>query len=399
MPPCHEIVFNDADFELQPVMGIGGRIIGWRPIGMPRLAPWMPKMVFFAFGINPKTAETKPIGSGVFVAIPSDLFVDVTHVYAVTCHHVAIDTHAIRVNSAEEGKSRPIDIEPSDWEKSDSGDDLAAADVTDLLSLQEDSVSALVPEMLGTKRFIEGVELGIGEDGFMLGLFADLPGKTHNLVAAKFGNISLLADDKEPIRQGNGVRRPSHLFDMRSRPGFSGSPVFVYRTPEGDIRDIAFGIHEDPPPISGLLSRWHEDMYASEQYYKRQQKLHNNAFIKLLGVHSAQFHDPVKIIEVEKLVSAEGADVAIKEGDKLKIHNSVAVTVPAWEIWPLINKPVFKEKRRRREEAAEKDRASRNDPEPESNAFGESGDEKNPRHREDFNSLLGAAAQKREREG
>ena len=140
-------------------------------------------------------------------------------------------------------------------------------------------------------------------------------------------------------------------------------------------------------------------MYASEQYYKRQQKLHNNAFIKLLGVHSAQFHDPVKIIEVEKLVSAEGADVALKEGDKLKIPNSVTVTVPAWEIWPLINKPVFKEKRRRREEAAEKDRASRNDPEPESNAFGESGDEKNPRHREDFNSLLGAAAQKREREG
>src|ERR1700730_10815269 len=56
------------------------------------------------------------------------------------------------------------------------------------------------------------------------------------MIAARFGNISLLASDDAPIEQPNQQRRPSHIFDMRSRPGFSGSPVFVYRTPSGDLR-------------------------------------------------------------------------------------------------------------------------------------------------------------------
>ena len=38
----------------------------------------------------------------------------------------------------------------------------------------------------------------------MLGLLADQPGKKRNLVAARFGNLSLMADEDELIKQGNG---------------------------------------------------------------------------------------------------------------------------------------------------------------------------------------------------
>ena len=58
----------------------------------------------------------------------------------------------------------------------------------------------------------------------MLGLFAEQPGEKQNFIAARFGNISLLAHDDAPLEQPNGYKRPSHIFDMRFRPGFQVHP-------------------------------------------------------------------------------------------------------------------------------------------------------------------------------
>ena len=208
----------------------------WTPYGMPRLNQTFERMVVFLYATDPDTGKrVGPHGTAVIVGLPAEgEHWYLAHIYAVSCQHVAPrGSSIVRVNT-KNGGSRCLDVHPDAWQWIKGHDDLAAADITDLLDHENDDYSVLPSSFLMWKEFIVENEVGIGEDGFMLGLFADLPGKKRNLVAARFGNVSLLADDDTLIKENNN--RPSHIFDMRSRPGFSGSPVFVYRTPAGDLR-------------------------------------------------------------------------------------------------------------------------------------------------------------------
>jgi hypothetical protein len=126
----------------------------------------------------------------------------------------------VRVNT-KDGGSRLIGLDPRDWQFSEN--DLAIADITDLLT-EEDDI-ALIPTLwLASRDHIEHYSIDVGEDGFMLGLFSTLPGKTRNIVAGRFGNLSLIAQDDFPVQCSDGKSRPAHIFDLKSRPGFSGSP-------------------------------------------------------------------------------------------------------------------------------------------------------------------------------
>jgi hypothetical protein len=164
--------------------------------------------------------------------------------------------------------------------------------------------------------------IGIGEDGFMLGLFMEYPGAARNAVAARFGNVSMLARDDLPI-ESEFRTRPCHLFDMRSRPGFSGSPVFVYRTPTADLRNL------------------HRPTFNINRNSRGSLDARENTFIRLLGIHIGQFHDRVKVRKVKSPKS---------EPDEIfTIPNSMAIVVPAWSILALLDHNVFVEQREARE--------------------------------------------------
>jgi len=219
---------------------------------MPRLHSNFSRCVFFLYGQHPETGKLiGPKGTGVLIG-----FHDVTiHTYAVTCAHIAPQgASVVRLNTID-GKSRLIELEPDDWITPKNGADVAAVDITDKMAAGDD-VNYIPPAWFVEKRFIERVDLGIGSDGFMLGLFAKHPGTEYNRIAAKFGNISLMADDNDPIGWEGRPPRPAHLFDIRSRGGFSGSPVFVYRTPEGDLRSVEDGVRRRTTvaPTLGLLT-------------------------------------------------------------------------------------------------------------------------------------------------
>lgn len=392
----YPIRFQDANFEhifacrKSSIEGIHKRYI---PIGMPRLNPYFQNTAFFLYGINPKTGKlgTRPKGTGVLVGfwgpkkgIVAQANRDIRHIYAVTCQHVAPDgASTIRINT-NDGKSRFIEFEPHEWQFMPNGDDIAAVDITDRLK-GTDSFSAVPPNLFATPDFFKEYEFGIGEDGFMLGLFADIPGKYHNMVAARFGNVSLLADKEELIKQGNNNKRPSHIFDMHSRPGFSGSPIFVYRTPSGDIRNIAYG-----PPfkfnISGGLISYSDINPMNDQNLLDQLEERQNTFIKFFGIHSGQYGDKVKAY---KETTAE-TDEYLKDGDILKVPNSMTVVVPAWEVMNLLNLPIFVGQRNKREEEDRKN--EENAAEPESIRTGD--DSANPSHKEDFTRLVSAATKK-----
>jgi len=108
-------------------------------------------------------------------------------------------------------------------------------------------------------------EVGPGDDVFMIGRFVDYQGIETTVPAARFGHISMM---DVRIDQLTGYRGPSIVLDMHSRSGFSGSPVFVYRT---------IGSHFMDAPKQGAILTG------------------GGHFMKLLGIHYAQFPEAWEI--------------------------------------------------------------------------------------------------------
>lgn len=71
-----------------------------------------------------------------------------------------------------------------------------------------------------------------GDDVFMVGRFVERSGRPHNEVQVRFGNVSMLPGDPINTSAGGLV---AYLAEMRSRSGFSGSPVFVFRPSYGAV--------------------------------------------------------------------------------------------------------------------------------------------------------------------
>ena len=177
-----EVGFRDLGFEYWLAWcrsPLEGRSQRWVPHGMPRLSPILSNAAFFIYRRDPKTGLIEgPVGTGVLIGVPRKHGLGyLRHLYAVTAHHVAPkDGSIIRVNT-KDGESRLIELEPDQWQFEPKGDDVSAFDVTERVSVTTDEVSAIPANLLVSWEFIDEVELGIGEDGFMLGLFADLPGE------------------------------------------------------------------------------------------------------------------------------------------------------------------------------------------------------------------------------
>lgn len=330
---------------------------------MPRLNPNFARCVFFLYGRDKDgRIKREPDGSGVLVGIrsvvPSLEFV--MAMYAVSCAHVVSQgASVIRINTVD-GGSRFIELDSDiDWRTPINGADVAAADITELLK-EGDDVRYLSPAWLATREFVASAGIGIGDDGFMLGLFGHHSGEKRNLVAAKFGNISLMADDSAPVRHEKGrPPRPAHLFDIRSRGGFSGSPVFVFRTPGGDLRDVdaggegGMGSQRRRTTLAPRLSESRGDdlrRYSGDEVdWAIEHDTDDNLFIRLLGIHVAQYSEVVRVRRLpgdQPRVEAE-QDV-IRSGDQLIIEGGVTVVVPAWEIVDLLNRQEFVDKRESR---------------------------------------------------
>ena len=80
-----------------------------------------------------------------------------------------------------------------------------------------------------TDKDIEDAEINAGEDVFMLGRFIDYDGVEANVPSMRFGNLSMM-EAHVPQPTPSGFSGASYVVDMHSRTGYSGSPVYIYRT-------------------------------------------------------------------------------------------------------------------------------------------------------------------------
>jgi hypothetical protein len=79
------------------------------------------------------------------------------------------------------------------------------------------------------------LNFGVGDDVVMTGRFIGHDGRERNQPLARFGNVAMMPG--ELVEDARGLRVEAFLVEMRSLPGFSGSPVFVHIGPGADRLD------------------------------------------------------------------------------------------------------------------------------------------------------------------
>jgi len=303
-------------------------------------------------------------GTGFFITVPSEKYPDeIIYIYGISNWHVVLESgnSIIRVNTLD-GKVDIIEYEPTEWEWVQRKDDIAVSPLISILDPRKHSSNLIATEYFATDKIIQQHGINVGDDVFMLGRFMDHDGGIINMPAARFGNISVMPTE---IKQPTGYMGKSYCIDAHSRTGFSGSPVFVYRTIGTDLNEAQ---ETGFPSISG--------------------------FCYLLGIHWGQFAEEWEIKEIrlkEKKTFSENRSI-ITEGGYVEGYSGMTCVIPAQNILDLLNMPEVKNERTKGDEKYGIRRRKTGFP-PKAESVNRSMD--NPQHKEDFNSLLTAAAKKK----
>jgi hypothetical protein len=75
---------------------------------------------------------------------------------------------------------------------------------------------------------IAALNLGVGDEVFLAGLFTEVAETTRNIPIVRMGNLAMMPGEKIPFKDGRLI--DAYLVESRSIGGLSGSPVFVRQT-------------------------------------------------------------------------------------------------------------------------------------------------------------------------
>ena len=311
---------------------------------MPRLARGMDAAYFLHSAQILRTARFMDRAHGFFVTRESSNVPFTFHIYAVTNRHVVQNDPNIRINSSETSVQY-WDYDPSEWTLSRT-DDLAALDVTDKIEFSEDRglpdkyqrpIDFVSEIFFVSEKFGYDHSVGVGDETIMLGLLTQHKGGKINLPVARFGNIAAVPNSLNPVQLDRQDRfiRPAWLNDCRSRGGFSGSPVWVWRSQYDDMN-----LYNGP----GLPSNLHAKNMPARY-----------SFLGLLGCHRGQFREDTTINAVGE---SSGPKQPLSSGDRIELASAMTVVVPAWEITNVLDYCELKETRDERDKRPERHRYS-----------------------------------------
>ncbi|SRR5260221_9333540 len=352
----------DFQFETRQIPAISSagtpylKRVWW---GMPQLPPPTLKCVFYLYHSVEDAKAGKPEGAtGFLVGIQAQHNPSAVYPVAVTNWHAAVRSGAsvVRVNKIAGGFDI-FDLGPHDWLFEPGGHDLAVARLP--LDAAIHDMVALSSNMFLSHEAMEMHEINAGEDVYLVGRFVDHAGIEKNVPAARFGHISMMPDGN--IEQPNGSRLPSFCVDMNSRTGFSGSPVFVYRTIGQQVGHVSLNA--------------------------------NQTFIYLLGIHWGQFPERWELRDKPRETAKE--ESLILDGKYVKGMSGMTCVIPAWEIWRLLELSGEVSYARAMEAASMANPKNPQIPVAETAESEPPTTEGDEQHRERFTSLLDAVARKR----
>jgi hypothetical protein len=273
------------------------------PVGMPKLPPEVLYSPFYLYESVEDAKAGKPFGgTGFCVGYPVGVE-NRSFVYAVTNWHVAVKDgfSVIRVNKIGGGIDC-FDLDPIDWEFLPGKSDIAVASIP-FLKWGVHEVVTLTTSLFLDPISIATLSIGPGDNIFMLGRFVDHDGMDANVPSARFGHISVMP---QPIKQPNGSKDPSFILDVHSRTGYSGSPVFVYRTFGDDLTTDQLVISE------------------------------SSHFVKLLGIHWGQFQEKWDIGSRKKSATKTNAVKLTGNTKYVEGMSGMTLAAPAWAIMEIL---------------------------------------------------------------
>src|SRR6185437_14418789 len=214
-------------------------------------------------------------------------------------------------------------------------------------------------EDICTASIIEKYAIGLSDEVVIPGLFHSHMGITQNVPVMRTGNIASMRT--EPVPTSRGVM-DAYLVEMRSVGGISGSPVLTHMAVRPQV----------------LLPE-------SPESTKIEQSLKTHYLLGLIHGHYTITTQDEWAFKTDQQV-----------GD---INAGIAIVVPADRITETIAKSALFERERdmarRYDEVRKAQSKTVEDSAPSGGASVPPATDANPTHREDFNSLVGAAARKR----
>jgi hypothetical protein len=357
----------------------GHEIWRWVKFGMPKLGQysWILDFVCFLYESSDDARNgVNSGGTGFFVSVPSKRWPDrVHHTHVISNWHVTTGgppppCPVVRINR-HDGAIETVEYHPDDWHYIQGGADIVVSPPLYLQSNIHKVASALIDVLITAEQEKE-VELGAADDVFMVGRFVDYEGVDETVPAFRFGHISI-ADAR--IRQITGYQGRSIVADMHSRTGFSGSPVFYWRTSGTVLPDSREG---KGLKSGNILVAGHE--------------------LRIIGIHYGQFPESWELKTKDNTSTrVKHHQALITEGAYIEGLSGMTCIAPAQDIIDLLNKPELAAMREAKEIEYEAnlggrpigpkmEKASRQNETPAE----PEGD--NPEHKEDFTRLLGVAA-------
>lgn len=333
----HSINWRDLDFDMIALPFFSERGVPqnhWVRVGMPQIPSSVTNSVFFLYdSVESAKSGEKPGGTGFIVAYSNGHpFNAATAFYGVTNWHVACEGgySVIRINT-KDGGTDIIEMFPDQWEFIPGRYDIAAVplQLSEIHDVSAVSVGSFVVQQ-STQTSIKS-DIGVGEDVFMIGLFVDHIGKGINIPSARFGHISMLPDSRALIRQPTAYHGVSYLIDIHSRAGFSGSPVYVYRTFGSDLKQ-RFG-----ESIDGLdlqIDRIEVDDLGrpggrtTGRVRASRGTIKYSGMLKLLGIYWGRFPE--------------------QAGNYASELSGTGCVIPAWQILELLDVPALKNDREKK---------------------------------------------------
>lgn len=270
-----------------------------------------------------ETYQREPVngGSGFLVWVKSEINDDFGTVYAFTNWHVIDEAEmpVIRINNRD-GSVEIITLTAQDWTKHPESD-LAMVCLAGLTSQASLKYRAIRSDLFITEEMIQLLNIGLGDDVYMVGRFIHHAGKKHNVPSARSGIISNMPHPNEPVRISNDDTEPeAFLVEMRSLSGFSGSPVVLTL-----------------PFSQGYLSLERNSIIERD-------RIEIGAW--LLGIDRASFY----IRDSVRELSHDGTLLLKSETLFVNSHSGHAVVIPAWRLTEMINSETFVRARKEAEE-------------------------------------------------
>ena len=289
---------------------------------MPKLGKFqrLMKTVFFLYPSRAAAERGTESGATGFIAtVPLSSRPEFGHWVGVTNWHAAVrdGMSVVRVNRKDGG----VDIfehGPEEWIFTPGGPDVAVIPLS--LNGQIHDVRGNMSNSMFLTRETnkkDSLLVDTGDDVFMLGRFIDYDGVETNKPSIRFGNISIMY---APIKQPTGYEGDSIVLDMHSRTGFSGSPVFVYRTSGSYFGEIPGGNIDNAEMWIG-----HTMMF--------------------LGLHWGQFPEKWELRELKKESAKSAAEASlITDGKYVEGMSGMTCVIPSDDILKTLGEKELKKR-------------------------------------------------------